>query len=56
MTDEQPKAEQVGSSWAKTISWEFGDELVRRWNWYEPSRKLIERLTKELEDARKGDK
>ena len=43
------KAEQTGSPWAKTLGFEFGDELVRRWNWYEPHCNQIERLTKENE-------
>ena len=35
MQDDQPKAEQAGSPWAKTIGLPFGEELVRRWNAYE---------------------
>ena len=56
------KAEQAGSPWAKTISDAFGKELVRRWNAYEPMQyqidvfqREIERLVKELKNARKGD-
>ena len=35
MQDDQPKAEQAGSPWAKAIGYPFGEELVRRWNAYE---------------------
>ena len=51
------KAEQAPiSPWAKTISFAFGEELVQRWNCYEPLLAEVERLRKELEDAKAGNK
>ena len=47
-----PKAEQAPLiPWAKTISFAFGEELVERWNSYEPMQNEIKRLTGLLNEA-----